>query len=176
MIDKHTRLYASDAAKKREKKRRLDNAVAGTSKIRRFVLTTTAGEDETSEGNLENSKREAVDVAPSVPAPEDAAAAEPAPEHEPAAVPTMAEPATVEPATADVEKNNLAAGQYQYSWLTMDNELLPHILCVFMRATSCHIFIVCVILFYSTAVCRCVRFKPIPNTFFVSHCYVCVDT
>ena len=54
--------------------------MAGTSKIRRFFVTTTAGEDETSEGNPENSKRDAVDVAPSVPAPEDGAAAEPAPE------------------------------------------------------------------------------------------------
>ena len=62
--------------------------MAGTSKIRRFCVTTTAGEDETSEGNPENSKRDAVDVAPSVPAPGDEAAAEP----------TTAEPATVEPA------------------------------------------------------------------------------
>ena len=63
--------------KDREKKRRLDNAVAGTSKIRSFFVTITAGEDETSEGNPENSKRDAVDVALSVPAPEDEAAAEP---------------------------------------------------------------------------------------------------
>ena len=60
------------------KKRRLDNAVADTGKIRSFFVTTTAGEDETFEGNPENSKRDAVDVAPSVPAPEDEAAAEPA--------------------------------------------------------------------------------------------------
>ena len=86
------------AAKKREKKRRLDNAVAGTSKIRSFFVTTTAGEDETSEGNPENSKRDAVDVAPSVPAAEDEATAEPAPENEAAAEPTTAEPATAEPA------------------------------------------------------------------------------
>ena len=88
--------------KKREKKRRLDNAVAGTSKIRRFCLTTTASEDETSEGNPENSKRDAVDVAPSVPAHEDEPAAEPSPENKAAAVPTTVttEPATVEPATA----------------------------------------------------------------------------
>ena len=39
--------------------------------------TTTAGEDETSEGNPENSTRDAVDIAPSVPAPENEAAAEP---------------------------------------------------------------------------------------------------
>ena len=51
--DKRLRFYASGAAKKREKKRRLDNAVAGTSKIRSFFVTTTAGEDETSEGNPE---------------------------------------------------------------------------------------------------------------------------
>ena len=62
--------------KKRVKKRRLDNAVADTGKIRSFFVTTTAGEDETFEGNPENSKRDAVDVAPSVPAPEDEAAAD----------------------------------------------------------------------------------------------------
>ena len=39
-----------------------------------------AGEEETSEGNPENSKRDAVDVAPSVPAHEDEPAAEPSPE------------------------------------------------------------------------------------------------
>ena len=33
-----------------------------------FFVTTTACEDETSEGNPENSKRDAVNVAPSVPA------------------------------------------------------------------------------------------------------------
>ena len=43
-----------------------------------LFVTTTAGEDGTSEGNPENRKRDAVDVAPSVPAPEDEAAAEPA--------------------------------------------------------------------------------------------------
>ena len=69
--------------KKREKKRLLDNAVAGTSKIRSFRETTTPGEDETSQGNPENSKGD--DVAPSVPAPGDEAAAEPAPENEAAA-------------------------------------------------------------------------------------------
>ena len=69
-------VHASGAAKKREKKRRLDNAVADTSNIRSFCVTTAAGEDETSEGNPENSKRDAVDVAPSVPAPEDEEAAE----------------------------------------------------------------------------------------------------
>ena len=58
--------------------------MAGTSKIRCIFVTTTASEDETSEGNPENSKRDAVDVAPSVPAPEDEAAAEP----------TTAEPTT----------------------------------------------------------------------------------
>ena len=45
------RLYAFGAANKREKKRRLDNAVAGTSKSQSFFETTTADEDETSEGN-----------------------------------------------------------------------------------------------------------------------------
>ena len=66
--NKGLRLYASGAAKKREKKLRLDSAVADTSKIRSFFLTSMAGEDETSECNPENSKRDAVDVAPSVPA------------------------------------------------------------------------------------------------------------
>ena len=65
--------------------------MAGTSKILSFFVTTTASEDETSEGNPENSKRDAVDVAPSVPAPEDEAAAEP----------TTAEPTTAEPTTAE---------------------------------------------------------------------------
>ena len=66
------------------------NAVAGTSKIRRFTA--------------ENSKRDAVDVAPSVPAHEVEPAAEPSPENKAAAVPlttVTAEPATVEPATAE---------------------------------------------------------------------------
>ena len=58
------------------------------SKIRIFCVTTKAGEDETSEGNSENSQRDAVDVAPSVPAPEDEAAAKP----------TTTELATAEPA------------------------------------------------------------------------------
>ena len=79
--------------KQREKKRRLDNAVAGMSKILCFFVTSTAGEDETSEGNPENSKRDSVDVAPSVPAPEDEEEAEPAPENEAAAEQTNAEPA-----------------------------------------------------------------------------------
>ena len=63
----------SGDAKKREKNRPLDNAVAGTSKIRSIFVTTTAGEDETSEGNPGNRKSDAVDVTPSVPAPEDEA-------------------------------------------------------------------------------------------------------
>ena len=37
--------------KKRRKKRRLDNAVAGTSILQSLFVTTTAGEDETSESN-----------------------------------------------------------------------------------------------------------------------------
>ena len=67
------------------------------------MSTTTAGEDETSEGNPENKKRDAVDVAPSVPAHEDKPAAEPSPENKAAAVPTTVteEPATVEPATVE---------------------------------------------------------------------------
>ena len=55
------------------------------------MLTTTAVEDETSEGNPENRKRDAVDVAPSVPAHEDKPAAEPSPENKAAAVVTAVE-------------------------------------------------------------------------------------
>ena len=51
--DKGSRLYVSGAVKKREKKRRLDNAVAAA-QIQRFFVTTTAGEYETSEGNPGN--------------------------------------------------------------------------------------------------------------------------
>ena len=78
----------------------MDNVVAGKSKIRSFFVTTTAGEVETSEGNPENSKRDAVDVelAPSAPAPDDEAAAEPTPENEAAAEPTTMEPTTAETA------------------------------------------------------------------------------
>ena len=43
---------------------------ASTGQCGSFCITTTVGEDKTSEGNPENSKRDAVDVAPSVPAPE----------------------------------------------------------------------------------------------------------
>ena len=56
------RLHAFGAANKREKKRRLDNAVAGTSKIQSCFETTTAGEYETFEGNPANSNGDAVDV------------------------------------------------------------------------------------------------------------------
>ena len=45
-------------------------------KIHSFFVTTTAGEDDTSEGNPGNSNGDVVDVAPPVPAPEDEAAAE----------------------------------------------------------------------------------------------------
>ena len=126
--DTRPRLYASGAAKKRAKKRRLDNAVAGTSKIRSFFVTTTAGEDETSKGNPENSNRDAVDVAPSVPAPEDEAAAEPAPEdetaaepapeNEAAAEPTTTEPTTAEPATAEPARREPVVRELD---LTLDN-------------------------------------------------------
>ena len=111
--------------KKREKKRRLDNAVAGTSKIRRFFLTTTASEDETSERNPENSKHDAVDVAPSVPAHEDEPAAELSPENKAAAVPTTvttepttAKPATTEPTTAEPARRGPV---HQELDLTLDN-------------------------------------------------------
>ena len=76
--DERPRLYAFGAANKREKKHRLDNVVAGTSKIQSFFETTTASEVETSEGNPGNINDDAVDVAPPVPAPEGEAAAEPA--------------------------------------------------------------------------------------------------
>ena len=75
--------------------------MAGKSKIRSFCVTTTAGEDETSEGNPENSKRDAVDVAPSAPAPEDEAAAEPTTMEPTTSEPATAEPTTAEPATAE---------------------------------------------------------------------------
>ena len=76
--------------------------MAGTSKSRSLFVTTTADEDETSESNPENSKRDAVDVSPSVPpAPEDEAAAEPALENEAAAEPTTSEPGTAETITAE---------------------------------------------------------------------------
>ena len=77
--------------------------MAGMSKILSFFVTTTAGEDKTSEGNRENSKRDSVDVAPSVPAPEDEAAAEPAPENEAAAEPTTAEPARRGPVVQELD-------------------------------------------------------------------------
>ena len=69
------RLYASDAAKKRGKARWLDNAVAGTSKIQRFFVTTTAAEDETPKA-IQEIEVAAVDVAPPLPAPEAESAAE----------------------------------------------------------------------------------------------------
>ena len=62
--------------------------MAGPGKIPSFFVTTTAGEDETSEDNSENIKRDAFDVAPSVPAHDNEAAAKP----------TTAEPATAESA------------------------------------------------------------------------------
>ena len=97
-LDKRPRLYASGAAKNERRSVYMDNVVAGKSKIRSFCVTTTAGEDDTSDGNPESSKRDAVDVAPSAPAPEDEAAAEPAHENEAAAEPTTMEPTTAEPA------------------------------------------------------------------------------
>ena len=68
----------------RAAKRRLSNAVAATRKIHSFFVTTTAGDDETSEGNPGNSNGNSVDVAPPVPEPEievaaESVAAEPAP-------------------------------------------------------------------------------------------------
>ena len=81
-------LYAFGAANKREKKRRLDNAVAGTSKSQSCFETTTAGEDETFEGNPANSNGDAFDVTPPVPVPENEAAAQP-PTAEPARGPVV---------------------------------------------------------------------------------------
>ena len=60
-------------------------------KSRAFFLTTTAGEDETSEDIPENNKRDAVDVAPSVGLPAHA--------NEATAEPTTAEPAQRGPVT-----------------------------------------------------------------------------
>ena len=67
--DKRPRVYACGAAIKRDKKRRLDNAVAGTSNIS-FFVTTTAGDNEPSDGNRGKCNDDVVDVAPPVPAPE----------------------------------------------------------------------------------------------------------
>ena len=53
-------MYPSDKRKKREKKSRLDNAVAGTSRIQSFFITNTADEDEICEGNPGNSNGDAV--------------------------------------------------------------------------------------------------------------------
>ena len=65
-------------------------------------VNTTAGEDETSLGNPENNKPDAVDIATTVPAPaKTKQTAEPAPENKAAAEPTTAEPAMAEPATAE---------------------------------------------------------------------------
>ena len=83
-----------------------------------FFLTTMAGEDETSECNPENTQRDAVDVAPSVPAPEDEAAAEPAPENEAAAEPATAEPTTAEPTTAEPARRGPVVQELD---LTLDN-------------------------------------------------------
>ena len=86
---------------------------AASSKIRSFFVTTTAGEDETSQGNPENSKRDAVDVAPSAPAPEDEAAAEPTPTE-----PATAEPATAEPTSAEPARCGPVVRELD---LTLDN-------------------------------------------------------
>ena len=48
--------------KEREKKRRLDNVVTGTSRIQSYFITTTVGEYETFEGNPGISNADAVDV------------------------------------------------------------------------------------------------------------------
>ena len=60
----------------------------------------------------------------------------------------------------------------------MDNGLLTHIVCVFMRATYCHLIIVCFIMLCYTAVCTevCAVVSVVfSNTFFVSQCGVCVN-
>ena len=59
-----SRPYAYGAAKHLKKKHGLANEVVGPSKIQRFFLTTTAGEDETSLDNPGNSNDDAVDVVP----------------------------------------------------------------------------------------------------------------
>ena len=74
---------------------------AGPGKIPSFFVTTTASEDETSEDNPENNKRDAFDVAPSVPAHDNEAAAKPTTAEPATAEPATAEPATAEPATAE---------------------------------------------------------------------------
>ena len=91
-------------------KKTREEASTGQCGGREISVTTTAGEDETSEGNPENSKRDAVDVAPSVPAPGEAAAEPAQVENEAAADPTTAEPARRGPVV-------------QESDLTLDNPL-----------------------------------------------------
>ena len=88
--DKRMRLYAFGAAKKNER-RSVDWTMRWPARVksRSFFVTTTAGEDETSEDNPENNKRDAFDVAPSVPAHDNEAAAKP----------TTAEPAQRGPVT-----------------------------------------------------------------------------
>ena len=76
--DLRPRLYASDATKKK-RGRNVDWTMRWPARVK-----STAGEDETCEGNPGNSNGDAFDVAPPVPAPEDesaaeTAAAEPAP-------------------------------------------------------------------------------------------------
>ena len=58
----------------------------------------------------------------------------------------------------------------------MNYGLVPHLLCVFMRAISCH-FIVCFIMFCSTASVQmyAVVSQVFSNTFYVSQCGVCVN-
>ena len=75
-------------------------------------VTTTAGEDETSLGNPENNKRDAVDVATTVPVPEKTKqTAEPAPENIAAAERTTAEPATAEPTTSEPTTTELTTAE-----------------------------------------------------------------
>ena len=75
-------------------------------------VTTTAGEDETSLGNPENNKRDAVDIATTVPAPEKTKqTAEPAPENKAAAEPTTAEPAMAEPTTSEPTTTELTTAE-----------------------------------------------------------------
>ena len=98
--DKRPCVYASGAEKNREN----DWTMRCPARVKSGAfVTTTAGEDETSLGNPENNKRDAVDIATTVPAPEKTKqTAEPAHENKAAAEPTTAEPTTSEPTTTEL--------------------------------------------------------------------------
>ena len=72
--DLPSRLYASGSAKTNEEEASNGQCSGRHEYNPELFVTTTAGEDETSEGNPDNRNGDAVEVAPPVPAPEDEAA------------------------------------------------------------------------------------------------------